>query len=79
MTNDGKVVKGYERKKRETEKSGAIIRDDPVSKKRITIRKADIDETHPGHSAMPAGLTALLSRDQLLDLIRFLTQLGRIE
>lgn len=79
VTNDGKVVTGYERKTRETEKSGDIILEDPVSKKRITIRKADIDETHPGRSAMPAGLTALLSRDQLLDLIRYLTQLGRIE
>jgi putative heme-binding domain-containing protein len=79
VTNDGKVFTGYERKTRDTNNRGDIILEDPVSKKRTTIRKADIDETHPGRSAMPAGLTALLSRDQLLDLIRYLTKLGRIE
>jgi len=79
VTNNGKVFTGYERKTRDTNNRGDIILEDPVSKKRTTIRKADIDETHPGRSAMPAGLTALLSRDQLLDLIRYLTKLGRIE
>ena len=45
----------------------------------ITIEKQRIDTQHVVGSPMPTGLTALLTRPQMLDLIRYLSELGKIK
>ncbi|MGE5194376.1 MAG: hypothetical protein ACM3U2_17955, partial [Deltaproteobacteria bacterium] len=41
------------------------------------ISTADIEEETQGSSMMPTGLTKFLTRRELIDLIRFVTELGR--
>lgn len=43
----------------------------------IVIPTADIDEEAAGKSLMPQGLTKFLTHDELLDLARFLSELGK--
>jgi len=43
----------------------------------ITIPTADIDEEVEGKSLMPQGLTKFLTHDELLDLARFISELGK--
>lgn len=43
----------------------------------IKIPTADIDEELEGKSLMPQGLTKFLTRDELLDLARFISELGK--
>jgi putative heme-binding domain-containing protein len=44
----------------------------------VTIPVKDIDEQTPGGSLMPDGLTDTLTRGELLDLVRFLSELGKV-
>jgi putative heme-binding domain-containing protein len=46
--------------------------------KEITLPVKDIDERATGGSLMPAGLTDTLTRGELLDLVRFLSELGKV-
>lgn len=43
----------------------------------VTIPTADIEEEAEGKSLMPQGLTKFLTRDELLDLARFISELGK--
>jgi putative heme-binding domain-containing protein len=43
----------------------------------IVIPTADVEEEAEGKSMMPLGLTKFLTRDELLDLIRFISELGK--
>ena len=43
------------------------------------FKREDIDELHNTGSPMPIGLTSVLSRPQLLDLIQYLSELGKIK
>jgi putative heme-binding domain-containing protein len=43
----------------------------------VTIPTADIDEEAEGRSLMPQGLTKFLTRAELVDLARFLSELGK--
>ena len=43
----------------------------------IRIPTADIDEELEGPSLMPQGLTKFLTRDELVDLVRFISELGK--
>lgn len=43
----------------------------------VVIPTADIDEEEEGKSMMPAGLTMFLTKDELLDLIKFASELGK--
>lgn len=45
--------------------------------KTVTIPTADIEEEVEGKSLMPQGLTKFLTRDELLDLARFVSELGK--
>jgi putative heme-binding domain-containing protein len=72
QTSDGLVVTGIPVSRTDEE---LVLRD--ATDKQITIRVADIDEESPGTSLMPAGLVDALSRDELADLVRFLSELGR--
>src|SRR3712207_8812594 len=41
------------------------------------FRSADVDEEANGKSLMPEGITRILTRAELLDLIRFVSELGK--
>ncbi len=60
---------------RET-KTELVLRD--AEDKEIAIPTKDIDERSPGGSLMPDGLTDTLTRGELLDLVRFLSELGKV-
>lgn len=51
------------------------IRD--VQGKTITVPTADIDEEVEGKSLMPQGLTKFMTRGELLDLAKFISELGK--
>ena len=71
-TIDDKIITGI--KVRETDKE-LVIRD--AEDKEVTISKADKPEIKPGRSLMPDGLTDALTRAELVDLVRFLSELGK--
>lgn len=70
--NNGKVLTGV-----------VIDRDDVRINMRdangavVKIPTADIDEELEGKSLMPQGLTKFLTRDELLDLAKFISELGK--
>lgn len=71
-TVDGKVLTGIVIDRDETR---VRIRD--AQGKTLTIPTADIDEEVEGKSMMPTGLTRFLTRSELLDLLRFISELGK--
>ena len=73
VTTNGRVVSGY---RQETD-DGQIALRDPASGKIVRIERAEIEEEIRGATPMPANLTAGMSRMQQLDLVRFLSELGR--
>ena len=72
-TLDGKVVTGI--KVRETNDE-LVLRD--ADGKELVIPAADVDETKPGRSLMPDGTHDTLTRAELVDLVRFLSALGKV-
>ncbi len=71
-TDDGKVVTGIKVRQTDTE---LIVRD--VEDREFGIPLNKIDEQSPGTSLMPVGLVDKLTRPELVDLVRFLTELGK--
>jgi len=72
-TKNGSVHQGYEQRSRVKD---VILR--PLTQvASITIPHGEVREQTGLGSAMPAGLTANLSQQQLADLIRFLSEQGR--
>jgi putative heme-binding domain-containing protein len=72
-TLKGRVFAGI--KVRQT-KSELILRD--KDDKEIGIPLKDIDEQKNGGSLMPEGLADTLTRSELVDLVRFLSELGKV-
>ncbi|WP_345685732.1 DUF6797 domain-containing protein [Novipirellula caenicola] len=73
LTADGNVITGF---KHSSDDQQVVIRDSATGK--LTRIAADeIEAEIPAGSVMPSGLTATLSSQQQLDLIRFLIDLGR--
>jgi putative heme-binding domain-containing protein len=72
-TSDGKVVTGL--KVRQTD-SELVLRD--AEDREVAIPLSSIDEQKVGGSLMPAGLTDPLTRGELVDLVRFLSELGKV-
>ena len=72
-TLDGKVITGI--KLRESPQE-LVLRD--AEGREIQIPKADIDETRPGRSLMPDGTHDPLTRTELIDLVKFLSVLGKV-
>ncbi|MFN9199892.1 MAG: HEAT repeat domain-containing protein [Planctomycetaceae bacterium] len=68
----GKVLSGVVLDRDETR---VRIRD--AQGKTVVIPTAEIEEESEGASMMPMGLTKFLTRDELLDLIRFVSELGK--
>lgn len=72
LTIDGQVIAGIESESTDDE---MVLLD--TTGKTIRIPKADIEHVKQGKSLMPSNLLDRVSRQDQLDLIRFLSQLGR--
>jgi putative heme-binding domain-containing protein len=72
QTDDGKVITGI--KLRQTD-SDLLLRD--VEDRELTIPLNKIEEQVAGSSLMPVGLVDKLTRSELIDLVRFLSELGK--
>ncbi len=72
-TSDGKIVSGI--KVRESGQE-LVVRD--AEDREVAIPVSSIEERKPGTSLMPAGVTDSLTRRELVDLVRFLSELGKI-
>jgi putative heme-binding domain-containing protein len=72
QTDDGQVLTGIQVTRSDAE---LVLRD--ATGKEIKIPTADIDEESIGTSLMPAGLIDSLSREELADLVRYLSGLGK--
>jgi putative heme-binding domain-containing protein len=71
--DDGRVLNGV--KVRQTDKD-LILRD--AEDRELNVPLNSIESQAPGMSLMPAGLVDNLTRDELIDLVRFLSELGKI-
>jgi len=71
-TDDGKVLTGI--KIRQTD-SDLLIRD--TEDRELAIPLKSIDEVTSGSSLMPVGLVDKLTESELIDLVRFLSELGK--
>lgn len=72
-TKTGKLFTGIKARQTDTE---LILR--TAEDVEIAIPRKDIDETIQGASLMPDGLTDTLTRGEFLDLVRFLSELGKV-
>ena len=71
-TTDGEIFHGIVVEKSDEQ---MILKD--ANGKRIRIAAADIDDKAEGKSLMPDGLTKFLTHQELLDLARFISELGK--
>jgi len=72
VTKQGKVVTGIKLRQTDNE---LVLRD--ANDREISVPRKSIDEQVVGTSLMPAGLTEALTRAELVDLVRFLSSLGK--
>ncbi len=72
VTDDGKVRSGIKLRQTDTD---LLLRDAEDNEFAIPLKK--IEEQSNGASLMPAGLADKLTRTELVDLIRFLSELGK--
>ena len=70
--SDGKVLSGVV-----VDRDDTRVRIRDAQGKLVIIPKADIEDETNGVSMMPQGLTKFLTNDELLDLIRFVSELGK--
>jgi putative heme-binding domain-containing protein len=73
LTADGKVLNGYKVKSDERH----VVLRELTSNQTVQIRRSEIDEETAGTTPMPDELTASMSRQEQLDLIRFLSELNQ--
>ncbi|WP_020475306.1 PVC-type heme-binding CxxCH protein [Zavarzinella formosa] len=71
-TNSGKVIVGIKTREAEGKLTLRTIED-----KEITIADKDIDEKSASRSMMPDGLADQFTRQEFVDLVRFLSELGK--
>jgi putative heme-binding domain-containing protein len=72
VTTSGTVVTGIVTQR---DKNQVVLKD--ATGKLVRIPVADIEEESNGKSLMPEGITRILTRAELLDLIRFVSELGK--
>ncbi|MBX9652799.1 HEAT repeat domain-containing protein [bacterium] len=72
ITDEGKVVTGIPEKQSESEITLRLADD-----KTVSIAKSSIDETKQGGSLMPTDVVDALPSGDLLDLVRYLSELGK--
>src|SRR5262249_27268761 len=70
---DGRVVTGI--KVRQTD-TALVVRD--ADDREVSLPLGEIEDQKPAGSLMPAGLTETMTESELLDLVRFLSELGKI-
>jgi putative heme-binding domain-containing protein len=71
-TTDGRLLTGIV-----IDRDESRVRFRDAQGKTITLAVADIEDEAEGKSMMPTGLTKFLTKGELLDLIRFISELGR--
>ena len=76
LTDGAEIHLGYERHTKVSQTTGAVLIQKLDSQQTITIGKENIEEMQSVGSPMPARLTSVLKRLQLLDLIHLLLELG---
>ncbi|MCB1120122.1 MAG: c-type cytochrome [Verrucomicrobiae bacterium] len=69
-TKDGRLYSGY----RQREENGVLWLKDIATQQTVPVQLDDIVERNNVGTLMPVGLTASLSREELRDLIRFLSE-----
>ncbi|MBL8829840.1 MAG: HEAT repeat domain-containing protein [Planctomycetaceae bacterium] len=74
QTDDGKVLTGV--LVRQTDKD-LILRN--AEDQEIAVPLKSIEERSNGLSLMPLGLTDSLTRDELIDVVKFMSQLGKVD
>src|SRR5206468_7343571 len=72
-TNDGRVLTGL--KVRQTPAELVLL---DAEGREVVLPADAIDEQKPGGSLMPAGLVDAMTRAELVDLVRFLSELGKL-
>lgn len=72
LTADGQLLTGIV-----LERSEALLRLRDASGQVLTIPTADIEEEAEGQSLMPLGITKFLTHQELVDLVRFISELGK--
>jgi putative heme-binding domain-containing protein len=72
-TKQGKIVTGIKVRESKTE---LVLRD--AEDREVVIPAQDIDERANGGSLMPEGLADPLTHGELVDLVRFLAELGKV-
>jgi len=72
-TTDGRVLAGLKVRQTPTE---LVLRD--AEDRELALPLDAIEEQKPGGSLMPAGLTDAMTRAELVDLVRFLSELGKL-
>ncbi|MBC8353462.1 MAG: HEAT repeat domain-containing protein [Planctomycetes bacterium] len=72
-TDDGRVVSGIPIRQNDTE---VVLRD--AEDRELTIPTSSIEEKKDGRSLMPDGSVDQLTRDELVDLVRFLSEVGKV-
>jgi hypothetical protein len=72
LTVDGEILHGIVVKR-----AGGAVEIKESSGGLRTIAEADIDDENEGKSLMPKGLVKFMTRQDLVDLVRFLSELGK--
>lgn len=72
-TNDGQALTGVLLRRNDTE---VVLRS--AEDQEVAVALSDINQEAPGASLMPAGLVDMLTRDEVVDLVRFLSELGKV-
>jgi putative heme-binding domain-containing protein len=71
--DDGRVVTGIKLRQTDT---ALVVRD--TDDREVALPLSSIEEQKPAGSLMPAGLVETMTETELLDLVRFLSELGKI-
>ena len=71
--NDGRVVTGIKLRQTDT---ALVLRD--ADDREVALPLSAIEEQKPAGSLMPVGLVETMTEGELLDLVRFLSELGKI-
>ncbi|MGN6544797.1 MAG: DUF6797 domain-containing protein, partial [Aureliella sp.] len=75
LTADGQIVRGY----KVSETDDELVLRDPSTAEETRLAKDDLEHIKSAPSVMPDGLSASLSHEQQVDLIAFLSDLGKYE
>ncbi len=72
-TSDGRVLTGLKVRQTDAE---LVLRD--AEDREVTIPLDTVEEQKPAGSLMPAGLLDTMTRPEIIDLVRFLSELGKL-